>query len=97
MKNVSHEERCAWWAALIGAAADLETASYSIKDPDASRIAKSGAEYYRKRANQLVEGCKTMWHRKFISRVLLVCILPVCVWTESDRNFWITRFKNGGF
>ena len=42
-----------WWALVMCAAAELETASYSINDPEAKRIAQSGAEYFRNRAKEM--------------------------------------------
>ena len=39
-----------WFSLVMNAAAELETASYSITDPDAKRVAQSGADYYRSKA-----------------------------------------------
>ena len=46
-----------WFSLVMNAAAELETASYSITDPDAKRVAQSGADYYRSKAKSAQVVC----------------------------------------
>lgn len=48
----------AWFALVGGAAAELELASYSIRDKDSERVAISGAKHYRDAANALYKESK---------------------------------------
>ena len=42
-----------WFALVMGAAASLEDAANSIREPDAQRVAASAAQHYRDKANEL--------------------------------------------
>jgi len=43
----------AWWALVMGAAASVEEASWSLRDEDAKRQAIGAAKHYREAANAL--------------------------------------------
>lgn len=34
--------------------------------------------------------------RRLGARAILVCVLPVAIWSGSDRKAWASRFKHGG-
>lgn len=34
--------------------------------------------------------------RRLGARAILVCVLPVAIWSGSDRKAWAARFKHGG-
>lgn len=42
-----------WFSLVMGAAAEIEDAARSISDPDAKRVALSGAKHYREKAKAL--------------------------------------------
>lgn len=47
-------DREAYWFALVqGAASEIENAANCLQDPDAKRVAISGAEHYRAKAKEL--------------------------------------------
>lgn len=35
--------------------------------------------------------------KKAIARLILLAIVWLCIWSESDRRWWLSRFKLGGF
>lgn len=46
-----------WFSLVMNAAAELEDAAISLRDPDAKRSATSGADYYRRKANDFLNEC----------------------------------------
>ncbi|WP_341304689.1 hypothetical protein [Pseudomonas sp. TMP25] len=53
MTNVTIDREAHWFSLVMNAAAEIEQAAIGITDdPEAKRVAKSGADHYRKRANE---------------------------------------------